>query len=906
MAALPLSLVLNNGPVARAADGAWTLNGNGTWSTTGNWLGGIVADGTDSIADFSTLNIFAARTVTLNSARTIGHLRFGDTASTFYNWTLAQSGGSVLTLDVTTGIPTITVTGQTTTISLELAGDDGMAKEGSGTLVLSGVNTYTGPTAINLGTLTLSGSINSASSLELGGGTLNYAPTIGGSTQAFNGTTVNAGDSTITNSTAGNTLVLGTITRNAGGTLRVSSLDGTTTTTSVVDATGILGAWATVGSGANLRYAAGGSADGGTTAGAITAYTGGTAAATAADVTSTDGTVNYDVAAVGALGAGASVNTLRYTGAAGTITGDFTANGLMNAGTGAVTYSGGVTIGAGRELIVATDTQGITLSGVISDNGDGASSLVKAGGTAGQTPSGLLTLSGPNTYSGGTLINSGAVLVNHSSALGSGEVTVANGAQLQIGNGANIGNTLNIAGNSAIFAVSSISSSISGVVNLLGNAGQSAATNSNRTLTFTETSVINLNGYAFTFAPSGGSQPTVFNGTISGTGEVIKASGGNLTISSSQSFTGPFSLRQGGLLLGADGAIGTGVLNFVVADDQSATIRSLNTEDRTLSNMVTIGGTANSRHIFGSATTGNLAFTNTTDISLGSTNRRFEVFNTTRFDAAFTGTAGIIKQGTGATGTLILNGNNTYTGATTINVGTLQLGNGGATGRLSTSSQITVAAGASFAVNRSDTVYQGTDFRDGITGEGSFTHSGAGTTILLGNSYTGATNVDNGTLLIYGDNTASSGVNVAAGARIGGYYGSVGAVDFAAGAGLAYNIDDVLDSDGGLFTESFTGAGIGDFTLYLGGEANGFDTLADYTWTVLSSDSASIIALSLDNIAINTSAFGQAFGGTFTLSKDATSLYLNYTGGIIPEPSSFALLAGGALLGFALTRRRRG
>jgi len=125
--------------------------------------------------------------------------------------------------------------------------------------------------------------------------------------------------------------------------------------------------------------------------------------------------VNYDVAAVGTLGAGASFNTLRYTGAAGTIAGDFTANGLMNAGTGAVTYSGNATIGSNKELVIVGNTQGTTISGAIADNGGGASSLTYGGPVAG-----TLTLSGVNTYTGPTTITQGNFTISGSGQLNSG------------------------------------------------------------------------------------------------------------------------------------------------------------------------------------------------------------------------------------------------------------------------------------------------------------------------------------------------------------------------------------------------------------------------------------------------------------------------------------------------------
>ena len=57
----------------------------------------------------------------------------------------------------------------------------------------------------------------------------------------------------------------------------------------------------------------------------------------------------------------------------------------------------------------------------------------------------------------------------------------------------------------------------------------------------------------------------------------------------------------------------------------------------------------------------------------------------------------LIKSGSN---TLSLTGANTYTGTTDINAGRLQLGDGGTTGSLSTSSAIDIASGASFIVNR--------------------------------------------------------------------------------------------------------------------------------------------------------------------------------------------------------------
>ena len=88
------------------------------------------------IADFSTLNITADDTVHLDSARTIGGLKFGDTTPS-NNWILDNNGNAanVLTLAVSSGSPTITVNNDTATMNLALAGTQGFTK-GAGELLL--------------------------------------------------------------------------------------------------------------------------------------------------------------------------------------------------------------------------------------------------------------------------------------------------------------------------------------------------------------------------------------------------------------------------------------------------------------------------------------------------------------------------------------------------------------------------------------------------------------------------------------------------------------------------------------------------------------------------------------------------------------------------------------------------
>jgi autotransporter-associated beta strand protein len=152
------------------------------WSATNNWVNGVAANGAGFIADFSQVNLTADRTVTLDTSRTLGPLRFGATSGSTNNWALNSSGGSILTLNSARfTAATVAVNQNTATINAPLVSTNGLTKTGAGTLVLRGANTLAGPLNLNSGflnfltTANLPFAVDAISAINFGGGTLQWA-----------------------------------------------------------------------------------------------------------------------------------------------------------------------------------------------------------------------------------------------------------------------------------------------------------------------------------------------------------------------------------------------------------------------------------------------------------------------------------------------------------------------------------------------------------------------------------------------------------------------------------------------------------------------------------------------------------------------------------------------------------
>jgi autotransporter-associated beta strand protein len=145
--------------------------------------------------------------------------------------------------------------------------------------------------------------------------------------------------------------------------------------------------------------------------------------------------------------------------------------------------------------------------------------------------------------------------------------------------------------------------------------------------------------------------------------------------------------------------------------------------------------------------------TGTTNINLpGTVNPGGIVFANNTSTYTISGTGSISGQGSvtiQGSGTTVFATNNNYSGGTTINSGTLQIGNGGSVGSITGN----VVNNATLILNRS-----GTLLIDGaMSGSGNVVQSGVGTAIVSGNyALSGTTTINSGVLQVGNGGTAAS------------------------------------------------------------------------------------------------------------------------------------------------------
>lgn len=239
----------------------------------------------------------------------------------------------------------------------------------------------------------------------------------------------------------------------------------------------------------------------------------------------------------------------------------------------------------------------------------------------------------------------------------------------------------------------------------------------------------------------------------------------------------------------------------------------------------------------------------------------------TTYSGALMDGGNLVKVGSG---TLTMTGTNTYYGTTTIDGGSLQLGNGGAGGSLAGGNILTV--NGNLTINRNDTVTQGIDFSGSpISGTGSFTQAGTGTTILnTANNYSGATTVNAGKLVVSSAQSGAGAITVADGAALR-ITVSGGSQLPPATLALGTSAATTLEFDG---VSSTTTAPINAGALTVGGPV----TVNITSGTFAAGNNYPLIHWASGPANASSFALGFSPGLNATLSVSGSTLYLNVSG----------------------------
>ena len=727
--------------------------GSGTWTVTSpNWT-----DATGSVSapmlPQPSFGIFggAAGTVTVDNgagAVSATGLQFASDGYTLNGGTLTLVGSGGVAPIIRVGDGSTAGAGFTATIDNVLAGTDGLTKSDLGTLVLTAANTYSGGTAVVAGTLEVA---NNAA-LGTDGVTVDNTANAGATLKIDSGINV------------ANAIAI-----NNGGTLDNA---GTISHTGATD----IGVNATGGMATVINH------DGGSITGGVIGlwlHTGGTVVNTGS--TSSIGGINYAIVTDGSPSSvtnqnGASIQSsmtdavLMIQG--GTLTNDTGANISGNVGVrmsqiGTVINQGGASIngttnvnGTGIGVVLmaggtVTNQGGASIDGTSTGVAfQGNSTLFNAAGSSISGPdasvqafgSGTFSLTNAGALSGNVVLNDGAV----------NTVTLLSGSTLNgsLYIGSNTGSSLTLDGTGAQL----YSSAVTGYTNFSGTLTKQGTGTwiIDQDLAPTNT-VINVGtlqiGNGGTSGSLGGditdnaalvtnlSGAGTLAGVISGSGSLTQSGSGVMTLTGANTSPGGTTINAGTLQLG-------------------------------------IGGTSGS-------ITGNV----TDNATLA-----FDRSDVVSFGGVISGHGALAQDGSG---TLVLTGDNTYTGGTTIGAGTLQIGNGGTTGAIIGN----VTDNGALAFDHSDTV----TFGNVISGTGLLAQAGSGSLILTGtNTYTGGTSLKAGALVLGNASAIGSG-----------------ALAMAAGTTLSFSSGFTLANAITLSGDPTVNVGAGLSTTLSGGISNG-------------------------------------------------------------------------------------
>jgi autotransporter-associated beta strand protein len=278
----------------------------------------------------------------------------------------------------------------------------------------------------------------------------------------------------------------------------------------------------------------------------------------------------------------------------------------------------------------------LTSTNTIQTKSGSISAILASANGLTQLTTGTTMLSGANTYSGDTTISAGTLKLSASNVIpdGSGKGNVV----------------LNPASGTATLDLGGFSETVNGLSN--SGAGSSVVNNS-------------ANGGPFTLTVGGNDQDSAFSGVIqnaAGTLALTKIGTGTLTLSGANTYRGNTTISGGTLKLGAANVIpdGTGTGNVVFNPAGGTATFDLNGFSETINGLSNSGA--------GTSIVDNSVSGGPFTLTLGANDQ------TSTFSGAMKNTAGTVALTKIGNGTLTLSGANTYSGDTTISVGTLKLG----------------------------------------------------------------------------------------------------------------------------------------------------------------------------------------------------------------------------------------
>ncbi|GFZ92994.1 autotransporter-associated beta strand repeat-containing protein [Dyella caseinilytica] len=573
-----------------------------------------------------------------------------------------------------------------------------------------------------------------------------------------------------------------------------------------------------------------------------------------------------------------------------------------DSGASITTLAGGGNVMLGGQTLTLTSAQDDTYQGIMSGTG----SFVLLGGTE--------IFAGANTYTGGTTIDSGSTLqlgsggtsgsvvgditdngtlvFNRSDALTFAGTIDGNGNLVQQGSG-----TLILTGADAYAS----GTTITGGTLQIGNGGTAGSITGdvidNGTLVFNHSDTV------------------TFSNNLTGSGSLVQQGSGTLTLTGNNAFSGGVQINAGTLTLDSNGALGTGAVsmasgttvtfatqglsvannfslssaaNFDVANGQTGTITGVISDGSTAGLLQkTDGGTlvlAGANLYSGGTTISGGALSVSSDGNLGAatgavtldggtlqingntytgTNRTINltsnggVIDIADATNAFTVSQSISSNGhldVSGAGTLLLTGNDRFGGGITIDNGSLQIGNGGSSGAITSD----IVDNGTLVFNESN----GVQYSNAISGNGNLIQQGAGTLILYGSNssaFTGTTTVANGTLQV-GDspaNNATLGGNVIVntGATLGGFGTIGGNVTVQSGGNVTPgSTTGTLTVNG-----NFTAAPSSVLNLFLGAPGANFQTFGTGTNMQVNGN------LTLNGLTLNVTNVGNLGAGIYNV-----------------------------------------